>query len=102
MEESEMKRIAGNLLLEAEFTLKDICDKGFDSPRWFKFIFWGFLPLALVSLWKAVLSFQYITPSVVVLICTVLLSSIGYEALLVIYLLDRKYKFLPKRPPNIN
>lgn len=98
MEESEMKRIAGNLLLEAEFTLKE----GFDSPLWFKLIFLGFSPLVLVSLWKVVLSFQYITPSVIVLICIVLLISIGYEAVLVAYLLDRKYKFLPKRPSNIN
>lgn len=102
MEESEEKRIAGKLLSEVEFTLKDVCDKGFESPLWFKLIFLGFLPLVLFSFWKSVLSFQYLTPSVVISICIVLLSSIGYEAVLLIYLLDQKYKFLPKRPQRIN
>lgn len=98
MEENEMKIIAGRILLEAQYRTKECCDKVFEAPSWAKVLFFVLSSAMVVYLWSIVLSLKRITLLSVALYSIVLVDTIGFFALIVIYFLDRKYKFLPKRP----
>lgn len=89
---------------------KELCEKGFDAPPWFKRIFYYFFPVLLIVQWAAVFfsvkrySLEQSADVVIILwyawLGVVAITSLLYAALLYTLFLDRKYKFLPRTPPQ--
>jgi len=88
---------------------KELCEKGFDAPPWFKRIFFYYFPILLLVQWAAVFfsvkrySLEQSTNVVIILwyawVGGIAFASLVYGALLHLLYLDRKYKFLPRKPP---
>jgi len=88
------------MFLEAQYRTKECCDKVFEAPNWAKVLFFVLSSLMVLYLWDIVLSLKRITLLSVAFYSIVLIDTIAFFSLIAIYLLDRKYKFLPKRPAD--